>query len=91
MTQRQERLFVLEASGGGRLFCVHPDGSGKTVLVTGCRVPDGVAVDVAAGHVYWTNMGVPEENDGSIERAERRHAHPEAAPLRGRGPEAVLG
>ncbi|MGW1915322.1 3-hydroxyacyl-CoA dehydrogenase [Streptomyces sp. NPDC002076] len=70
MTQRQERLFVLEASGGGRLFCVHPDGSGKTVLVTGCRVPDGVAVDVAAGHIYWTNMGVPEENDGSIERVD---------------------
>ncbi|MER6128229.1 3-hydroxyacyl-CoA dehydrogenase [Streptomyces sp. NPDC001795] len=70
MTQRQERLFVLEASGGGRLFCVHPDGSGKTVLVTGCRVPDGVAVDVAAGHIYWTNMGVPGENDGSIERVD---------------------
>jgi hypothetical protein len=70
MTQRQERLFVLEASGGGRLFCVHPDGSGKTVLVTGCRVPDGVAVDVAAGHIYWTNMGVPAENDGSIERVD---------------------
>lgn len=70
MTQRQERLFVLEASGGGRLFCVHPDGSGKTVLVTGCRVPDGVAVDVAARHIYWTNMGVPGENDGSIERVD---------------------
>ncbi|MER6066865.1 3-hydroxyacyl-CoA dehydrogenase [Streptomyces sp. NPDC001792] len=70
MTQRQERLFVLEASGGGRLFRVNPDGSGKTFLVTGCRVPDGVAVDVAAGHIYWTNMGVPAENDGSIERVD---------------------
>ena len=39
----QERLFVLEASGGGRLFSVHPDGSDRTVLVTGCRIPDGVA------------------------------------------------
>jgi hypothetical protein len=27
-------------------------------------------VDVAAGHVYWTNMGVPSLNDGSIERAD---------------------
>ncbi|MEU9125282.1 3-hydroxyacyl-CoA dehydrogenase [Streptomyces sp. NPDC048506] len=70
MTQRQERLFVLEASGGGRLFSVNPDGSDKTVLVTGCRVPDGVAVDTAAGHIYWTNMGVPSENDGSIERVD---------------------
>ncbi|MFG2958903.1 3-hydroxyacyl-CoA dehydrogenase [Streptomyces sp. NPDC048291] len=66
----RERLFVLEASGGGRLFSVRPDGSGRTVLVTGCRIPDGVAVDTGAGHVYWTNMGVPPENDGSVERAD---------------------
>ncbi|MFF7472956.1 3-hydroxyacyl-CoA dehydrogenase [Streptomyces sp. NPDC008092] len=65
-----ERLFVLEASGGGRLFSVHPDGSDKTVLVTGCRIPDGVAVDVGAGHVYWTNMGVPAADDGSVERVD---------------------
>ncbi|MEU4928729.1 3-hydroxyacyl-CoA dehydrogenase [Streptomyces yokosukanensis] len=70
MTQGQERLFVLEASGGGRLFSVNPDGSDKTFLVTGCRIPDGIAVDAAAGHVYWTNMGVPQENDGSIERVD---------------------
>ena len=61
---------MLEASGGGRLFSINPDGSGKTVLVTGCPVPDGVAVDVEAGHVYWTNMGMPPVNDGSIERVD---------------------
>jgi len=70
VTQPQERLFVLEASGGGRVFSVNPDGSDKKVIVTGCRVPDGVAVDVAAGHVYWTNMGLPPVNDGSIERVD---------------------
>lgn len=70
MSERQERLFVLEASGGGRLFSVNPDGSDKKVLVTGCRIPDGVAVDAEAGHIYWTNMGVPQENDGSIERVD---------------------
>ncbi|MFJ3307462.1 3-hydroxyacyl-CoA dehydrogenase [Streptomyces sp. NPDC086549] len=69
MTQHQERLFVLEASSGGRLFSVNPDGTDKKVLVTGCRIPDGIAVDAAAGHIYWTNMGLPPENDGSIERA----------------------
>ncbi|MFD4596562.1 3-hydroxyacyl-CoA dehydrogenase [Streptomyces sp. NPDC058464] len=66
----RDTLFVLEASGGGRLFSVLPDGSGKTVLVTGCRIPDGVAVDAGAGYVYWTNMGVPAENDGSVERVD---------------------
>jgi DNA-binding beta-propeller fold protein YncE len=70
MTQSQGKLFVLEASGGGRLFSVNPDGSDKKILVTGCPVPDGVAVDVAAGHIYWTNMGVPPLNDGSIERVD---------------------
>src|SRR6201982_1618014 len=64
------KLFVLEASGGGRLFSINPDGSGKTPIVTGCPAPDGVAVDVEAGHVYWTNMGVPSKNDGSIERVD---------------------
>ncbi len=64
------KLFVLEASGGGRLFSINPDGSGKTFIVDGCPVPDGVAVDVKAGHIYWTNMGVPPVNDGSIERVD---------------------
>jgi len=70
VAQPQGMLFVLEASNTGRLFSVNPDGSGKVISVSGCRVPDGVAVDVEAGHVYWTNMGVPSVNDGSIERAD---------------------
>ena len=70
MTHYTPKLFVLEISGGGRLFSINPDGSEKTVLVSGSPVPDGVAVDVEAGHVYWTNMGRPPVNDGSIERAD---------------------
>jgi hypothetical protein len=63
------RLFVLDASGG-RILSVNPDGTGAQVLVTECRMPDGIAVDVESGHFYWTNMGVPSRNDGSIERAD---------------------
>ena len=63
------RLFVLDASGG-RVLSMNTDGSGKSIIADGCRVPDGVAVDREAGHVYWTNMGVPTQNDGSIERAD---------------------
>jgi DNA-binding beta-propeller fold protein YncE len=70
MTETTGKLFVLEASGEGRLFTINPDGSDKTFLVTGCPVPDGVAVDVQAGRIYWTNMGVPPANDGSIERVD---------------------
>jgi hypothetical protein len=49
---------------------MNPDGSDRKVLVTECRYPDGIVVDVEAGHIYWTNMGVPNLNDGSIERAD---------------------
>lgn len=63
------RLVILDLSGG-RVFTVNPDGSNKRVIVTDCHWPDGVAVDVEAGHIYWTNMGVASRNDGSIERAD---------------------
>jgi hypothetical protein len=63
------RLFVLDLSGG-RVFALNPDGSDPKTLVTGCRLPDGLAIDSAAGYIYWTNMGVPHGNDGSIERAD---------------------
>jgi hypothetical protein len=63
------RLFLLDLSGG-RVVSMDPDGSNRKIIATDCPYPDGVAVDVAAGHVYWTNMGVPSRNDGSIERAD---------------------
>jgi hypothetical protein len=63
------RLFVLELSGG-RIHSMSPDGSDRKVIVTDCRLPDGIVVDVGAGRIYWTNMGVPNLNDGSIERAD---------------------
>ncbi|HEX4770515.1 MAG TPA: hypothetical protein VH351_06785 [Bryobacteraceae bacterium] len=64
------RLFFLNLSAG-RILSANPDGSDlKTILTEGCRLPDGIVVDVAAGHLYWTNMGNPSINDGSIERAD---------------------
>src|SRR6476620_103691 len=63
------RLYFLEASGG-RIHSANADGSDRKVIVSGARVPDGVVVDVEPGHVYWTNMGNPSKNDGSIERVD---------------------
>jgi hypothetical protein len=63
------RLFFLEASVG-RILSVNADGSDRRVILSGCRIPDGVVVHLEAGHIYWTNMGVPNRNDGSIERAD---------------------
>jgi sugar lactone lactonase YvrE len=52
------RLFFLDL-GAGRILSVNPDGSDlKTVLTEGQGPhPDGVVVDAARGHIYWTNMG----------------------------------
>jgi DNA-binding beta-propeller fold protein YncE len=64
------RLFFLDLSGG-RVISVNPDGTdAKTIVNEGRKLPDGVVVDVPTGHVYWTNMGNPSANDGSIERAD---------------------
>ena len=63
------RLFVLDLSGG-RVFSLNTDGSNPKVIVTECRHSDGIVVDVGTKHIYWTNMGVPNLNDGSIERAD---------------------
>ncbi|WP_331375174.1 3-hydroxyacyl-CoA dehydrogenase [Sinorhizobium chiapasense] len=66
---RDGRLFVLELSGD-RIHSMNPDGSDRRTIVSNCRLPDGIVADVAAGHIYWTNMGIPNLNDGSIERAD---------------------
>jgi len=68
-TASSGRLFFLELSGN-RIHAMNPDGSDRKTIVTDCRLPDGIAVDVAAGHIYWTNMGIPNLDDGSIERAD---------------------
>jgi DNA-binding beta-propeller fold protein YncE len=63
-------LFFLSASSG-QVFSANPDGSDLKVIVSeGRRLPDGIVVDLTAGHLYWTNMGNPVSNDGSIERSD---------------------
>jgi DNA-binding beta-propeller fold protein YncE len=63
------RLFLLDVSDN-RVVTLNSDGSDRKVIVTDCRLPDGITVDVAAGHIYWTNMGSLKANDGTIERAD---------------------
>jgi DNA-binding beta-propeller fold protein YncE len=64
------RIFFLDL-GAGRVLSANPDGSDLRTLVSeGRKLPDGLAVDVAARHLYWTNMGNPKANDGSFFRAD---------------------
>jgi len=66
---RSARLFFLELSGG-RIHSMNPDGSNLKTIVARCHNPDGITVDAEAGHIYWTNMGNPSRDEGSIERAD---------------------
>jgi hypothetical protein len=64
------RLFFLDLSGGRVMSCT-PDGTDlKTIANLGRKLPDGIVVDPDAGHIYWTNMGIPIANDGSVIRAD---------------------
>src|SRR5256714_15401028 len=77
------RLFVLELSGD-RIHSMNPDGSNRRTIVTDCHLPDGIVVDAEAGHIYWTNMGIPNLDDGPIERADL-----DGGKRRGIGPQSV--
>src|ERR1700750_374352 len=64
------RIYFLDVSAG-RVLSANTDGSDlKTVVEEGRKLPDGLVVDAAAGHLYWTNMGNPKEDDGSIFRSD---------------------
>src|ERR1700747_2561355 len=63
------RLFVLELNAGS-IHSMNTDGSDRKTIVTDCRNCDGIVVHVEAGHIYLHNMGDPNLNDGSIERAD---------------------
>src|SRR5580704_19023841 len=64
------RLFFLDLSSGRVMSCT-PDGSDlKTIVSEGRKLPDGIVVVPDAGHIYWTNMGMPNANDGSVMRAD---------------------
>src|SRR5258708_32114123 len=65
------RIFFLDVAGS-RVLSANPDGSDlKTIVVEKSKeLPDGLAVDLAAGHLYWTHMGYPTANDGSIVRSD---------------------
>jgi len=53
------------------VLSANPDGSDlKTIVTEGRKLPDGLVVDTAAGHIYWSNMGSFKANDGSILRSD---------------------
>jgi len=64
------RIYFLDLSSG-RILRARPDGSDLGVVVSeGRKLPDGLAIDAAAGYLYWTNMGNPKSNDGTVFRSD---------------------
>jgi len=63
------RLFVLELNAG-RIHSMNTDGSRPQDHCVGLPFARRHRVDAEAGHIYWTNMGIPSLNDGSVERAD---------------------
>jgi sugar lactone lactonase YvrE len=68
-TDTNPTLFFL--NNLGQVIRSAADGSARTVIVPSAGSgPDGVAVDAKAGKVYWTNMGAPNGDDGTIMRSD---------------------
>lgn len=56
----EDQVMALPAEGGQPRVVIEGAGQG----------PDGIAADAQNGHLYWTNMGVPAEDDGFILRSD---------------------
>jgi len=64
------RIFFLDLKAG-RVLSANPDGSDLKVMIEQRKNGvDGIAIDVEAGHIFWTNMGKVKLDDGSIERSD---------------------
>jgi len=64
------RIFFLDLRGK-RIVSANPDGSDLKVVLDGrTNGVDGIAIDLHAGHLFWTNMGKMSVDDGSIERSD---------------------
>ena len=72
---RSGRLYFLDIRGG-RVVSTAADGADAKVLISGrTGIPDGIAVDTQAGHIYWTIMGRAAADDGMIERIDLDGSH----------------
>ena len=65
-----QKLYFVSGSfnSAGAVKVMNADGSNETVLASGSMIvePDGIEVDVAAGKMYWTDMGPGGAADKSV-------------------------
>jgi hypothetical protein len=63
-----QTIFFLDV-GGEVLTAAAENPSPRTLVASAGQGPDGIAVDLAAGHIFWTGMGNPSSDDGFIRRS----------------------
>ncbi|KAH0023791.1 3-hydroxyacyl-CoA dehydrogenase-like protein, partial [Aureobasidium melanogenum] len=51
----------------GKIVAQSASGKDPRTLVSNLTMPDGLDISVKDNRIYWTNMGVPTENDGSVQ------------------------
>jgi hypothetical protein len=63
-------LFYLDIASS-RVLSVDPEvGAEQEILLGAGTLPDGIALDLEAGHIYWTTMGLPTADDGTVMRVD---------------------
>jgi len=61
-------IFYLDV--GGEVRTAAAENPVPRVLVASAgQGPDGIAIDLAAGHIFWTGMGNPSADDGFVRRS----------------------
>ncbi|KAL2203235.1 hypothetical protein CC79DRAFT_1337882 [Sarocladium strictum] len=55
-----------KAMSAGRVVTGSSDGKPLKTLVSDQRMPDGIDISPSTGTLFWTCMGVPSHNDGSV-------------------------
>lgn len=53
----------------GKIFIASADGGSLRVLISGLEFPDGIDISLPSGRIFWTHMGMPSENNGSVQSA----------------------
>lgn len=72
-------LYVLDVGAGenvtsnffssGKIYTASANGENVRKLADNLPVPDGIGVSLSQGRMFWSNMGIPSANDGTIESA----------------------
>jgi hypothetical protein len=61
-------IFYLDV-GGEVMTAAAENPMPRTLVASAGQGPDGIAIDLAAGHIFWTGMGNPSADDGFVRRS----------------------